>query len=149
MPAKKQKAAKKPARSAKKQPVADAMSLWSQLGPLAEAMRAAKLKMTAEAFAGATHDTMLGGDGVTVRLDGAVRVYSIGRDDYARMWIADGELVIQLVAPRSMVLVGRHFKPVEPMGWIEYRRPATRDPKPDLEANLGTVIGTARRELVT
>lgn len=135
--------------SGKKQP-GTAMDLWTHDGALADAMRAAKLKMTPEAFAAASMDTCLQGDEVSVRVVDGIRTYSERGDAFATLAIAGKELVLCFAAPKNwdeLSKVERFYQPlVDKRGWLEYRRPATRDPKPDLEADVGSILGRAAFE---
>lgn len=125
----------------------DALTLWTHLGPLAEAMRAAPVRMTPAAYCAASMDTCLQDDGTVVTLDRDARVYAAGKAPYARMWLDGDTLVLRFQAPKDKTDVDMaYFKPATPKGWLEYRRPATRDPKPDLAANIGSVLGQASFE---
>lgn len=127
-----------------------ALSLWSHPGELAAAMRAAKVKMTPAAYAAASMDTTLQvlGD-VRVRLEGDTRVYSQGDADIATLRLEGDALVLQFAAPDPMepfADVAHHYTALERPGWLELRRPATRDPRPGLEAKVGAVLGRASLE---
>jgi hypothetical protein len=127
------------------------MELWTHPGSLAEAMRAARPthKLTPPAKCAASMDTcLILYDGATVALDGKVRVYSIGKKEYARMWIARGKLVVEFEGPKAGAGdKAKYYRPVPgKKGWLRYTRPATGDPIPDLVADLGTILGTAAFE---
>jgi len=61
-----------------------------------------------------------------------------------------GTLVLRFVAPKKkdqLSGVERFYRPVAGQpAWLEYRRPATRDPRPALEAQLGFLLGQAAFE---
>jgi hypothetical protein len=64
----------------------------------------------------------------------------------------DGEdLEVDFRAPRELEEfegVLRYYQRLkEPAGWLRIRRPATRDPRPWLEADFGSMLGTTTREL--
>jgi len=88
----------------------DALTLWTHLGRLAEAMRAAPVRMTGPAYAAASMDTCLQDDDTTVTLDGDVRVYAAGKTPYARMWLDGATLVLQFKAPTDKLLGRASFE---------------------------------------
>ena len=78
------------------------------------------------------------------------RVYAEQGRDVAAMTILGDELVLDFAPPVATdeLAKGKRWYTASPTrpGWLRYRRPATRNPGPDLEANLGGVLGTASRE---
>jgi len=128
----------------------DAMQLWTHLGRLAEAMREGGFKMTPEAFAAASMDTCLQDEGVEVRIVDGIRVYVEGGAEFANLALRGKTLILQFVAPKQgddLVNVERFYRPVAGRsGWLEFQRPATRDPRPDLDANVGAILGQAAFE---
>jgi hypothetical protein len=140
-----------PRAPARKLPAEQAASdPWELDGRLAEAMRASGVKMTPERFAAASTDTCLQDDGVHVVVVNGARVYSTRGAEFATLAITEGVLVLRFAAPRDrgvLLNVEHHYRPVKGRpGWLEYRRPATRTPRPDLEANLGEVLGQLQFE---
>jgi len=85
--------------------------------------------------------------GAQSRDENGWRIYTEKEQDVAAMTMIGEELVIELVPPRDL----RQFDKVkkfytwssERSGWLRYTRPATRDPKPDLAADLGSMLGAA------
>jgi hypothetical protein len=125
----------------------NAMELWTNTGPLAEAMRAGGFKITPEAFAAASMDTCLQDDGVEVRIVDGARVYSDLGKEFATLALDGTTLILRFAAPKKkddLARVERFYRPVAGRpGWLEFRRPATRDPRPNLEAAVGTLLGQA------
>jgi hypothetical protein len=121
---------------------------WSFDGSLAEVTRANKVKMTPAVYAAASMDTMLLEDGGHVRVDKDARVYTTSaKQDVATMRLSGDVLIVQFIAPResdALARAKRFYKAVKGKpGWLEFRRPATRDPRPALDADLGAVVGQA------
>lgn len=138
----------KPSATAANDPFA---GLWSLDGSLAEALRANKVRVTPAVYAAASMDTSLLQDGGHVRVVDGARVYSTsGGEDVATMRISGDVLITRFVAPLhsdELERARRFYRAVRGKpGWLEYRRPATKDPRPDLEADLGTVLGQATLE---
>jgi hypothetical protein len=113
-------------------------------------MRAGGFKVTPEAYAAASMDTCLQDDGVEIRLVDGARVYAHRGKDFATLALDGKTLILRFVAPKQtddLARVARFYGPVPGRaGWLEYRRPAARDPRPDLEADVGSVLGQATFE---
>jgi len=113
-------------------------------------MRAGGFKVTREAWAAASMDTCLQDDDVVVRLVDGVRVYFERGKEIATLALDGATLVLRFSAPKSkdaLAGVERFYRPVPGRpGWLEFRRPATRDPRPGLEAGIGRILGTAAFE---
>jgi hypothetical protein len=96
-------------------------------------------------------DTSLLEEGGHVRVEDGARVYSTSLgEDVATMRISGDTLITQFSAPvksEAFAAVQRFYRsvPGKP-GWLEYRRPATRDPRPGLDADLGLILGGAKFE---
>jgi hypothetical protein len=96
-------------------------------------------------------DTCLLEPGGHVRVEDDARIYSTSAgEDIATMRLAGDTLVVQFIAPQVTVdldLARAFYQPVPGKpGWLEYRRPATRDPRPSLEARVGGIVGRASHE---
>jgi hypothetical protein len=85
------------------------------------------------------------------------RVYSAGGADFATLELEGDELVVEFQAPSNLdhAIEGprtlrdflSHYEPVRGRpGWLRFRRPATRDPRPDLDARVGPMLGQAARQ---
>jgi hypothetical protein len=94
-------------------------------------------------------ETMLG-LGSEARDEKGWRVFAEKGADVAAMTMMGDELVVEFVPPRACEELDakkRFYRDSRDReGWLQYRRPATRDPRPDLEANLGSIIGSASWE---
>lgn len=99
----------------------------------------------------AAKDTMLSMLGrTTVRDESGWRVYADAGVDVAAMTLLGSELVLDFAPPRTYERMERvrpryAESPSRP-GWLRFRQPATRDPRPGLEAELGAMLGRAARE---
>lgn len=94
--------------------------------------------------------------GAQVRRDGAKWIYAERGADVASMELVGAELVVEFLEPANLDVVIdnrtgarlrdflHHFEQIRGRpGWRRYRRPATRDPRPDLESRVGPMIGQA------
>ncbi|MCB9597558.1 MAG: hypothetical protein H6719_32870 [Sandaracinaceae bacterium] len=136
------------AKAPKSRAKPDALTLWSHPGELASAMRGCK--MTPKAFAAASADTLLQREGVTVELVDGVRVYSERGIEIGTLALDGDTLVLRFAAPDERPdweQVEHCYEAVaDRPGWLEFRRPATRDPRPSLEARVGALVGRAAFE---
>jgi hypothetical protein len=127
------------------------VELWALDGSIAEAIRAdPRYKVTPASGAVASMDTLLRDDGCKVAVEDGARVYFDGGVAYASMRLDGATLVVDFAPPRAMAeyaaVMGHYEALAARPGWLRYRRPATRDPKPDLAAKLGSMIGQAMFE---
>lgn len=122
--------------------------LWTFDGPLAEEVRVCKLKLSPAAYCAISHDTCLHGDDTHVRVEKGARIYRGGDgEDYATLRVDDAVVVLTFVAPIETEHDPRFYRAVRGKPeWLEFRRPATRDPRPDLEADVGALLGAAAYE---
>jgi hypothetical protein len=100
-------------------------------------------------------DTMLSLDGEVMREEGARFIYAKDGVDVSAMELVGDELVIDFLAPTDLESdagFGKtlrdflsYYEPIR-RGWLRYREPARRDPRPALEANLEMMLGQATFE---
>lgn len=145
---KEQRSAQKKSSAKKSSKKIDAIELWTHEGRLAEAMRTPEYKMTPRGYVAASMDGILHADDTSVRVVDGVRIYSAAKGDFATLAFDGEEMVVRFVAPKTIPEEhARFYEPVNGKpGWVEYRRPARRDPKPDLIAGLGGIVGAAAFE---
>jgi hypothetical protein len=93
---------------------------------------------------------MLGMDADERRDVRGKRIYVEGGREVAVLALAGEELITDFEPPRALDEYAgvMHFYAACPgrPGWLRFRRPATRDPRPSLEANLGSMLGRAAYE---
>jgi hypothetical protein len=98
--------------------------------------------------------TMMSLDDEVMREERGRFIYSKDGVDVSSMHLDDDELVIDFLAPTDLESdagFGKtlrdflsFYKPVKGRpGWLRFRQPATRDPRPALEAHLGMMTGQA------
>jgi hypothetical protein len=106
-------------------------------------------RLTPAQYCWASNDTMLASR-AEARDEGGWRIYREKGADVAAMTMLGEDLVLDFAPPRAMdefAEVKRFYgSSPERKGWLRFRRPATHDPRPDLEAHLGSMLGTAYRE---
>jgi hypothetical protein len=121
-----------------------------KLAPAKPAAPAAPRRVTPAEVAWASLDTMLQMSSDTHRDEVAGRVYEQRGKEIAVLRRAGSQLVLDFEAPQAMA----EFERVRPLyeavpgrtGWLRFRQPATNDPRPGLEADLGTMLGAADAE---
>ena len=78
------------------------------------------------------------------------RVYSEGGTDVAVMERVGETLIVDFLPPADateFAAVMQHYKKTPgKKGWLRFERPATRDPRPALEAGLGGMLGAASHQ---
>jgi hypothetical protein len=101
----------------------------------------------AAAFCWSRFDTMLGAAAARCDAEGR-RTYVEGGAEVAVLALVGEELVLDFLPPPpspELTKVAAHYTPTPGRtGWLQYRRDATRDPRSDLAAKIGTLLGRAR-----
>jgi hypothetical protein len=106
--------------------------------------------MSPAEYAWAAQNAMLQDDSDQVRDSSDSRVYIQRGREFAVLTRKGQELILDFEPPAAMERfehVKRFYSktPGRP-GWLRFKRPANRDPSPDLEADLGSLLNRAEYE---
>jgi hypothetical protein len=104
-------------------------------------------------YALASTRTTLGGDGVTEEEDGGFTRFSVGKEPFATLAVEGNDLVVTFRKPKDLdsrlqSKLAYYEELSKPRGWLEWRTPISRDPRPELEADFGSMIGRTLFELL-
>ncbi|MGB4775743.1 MAG: Imm21 family immunity protein [Daejeonella sp.] len=110
-----------------------------------------KLSATAK-YALTSERTSLGEgrEGVTVTEEGDWLKFSLQGICYALLMITDHELVLRFRKANKLDDLEKkliYYKETSVKGWLEWRTPISRDPRPSLEAGLGNMTGQIKYEI--
>ncbi len=91
-----------------------------------------------------------GTQGVELKEYGPTTVSYFKDQPFALYWLEGEQIVFRFRRPKFDDLRKKHAKYFielkTPVNWLEYRRPLSRDPRPDLQSAMGAITGKARHE---
>lgn len=98
-----------------------------------------------------TRVTLGGGDdGVTEHEEDGVSKLAFHGVPYATYRVDGNDLVVTVKKPQALGELASklgHYDE-QPGGWLRWRTPVSRDPRPWLDADVGTMTGRAMREIL-
>jgi len=91
-----------------------------------------------------------GREGIVVTEEGKAVRFSCKGTPFATVEVQGEDLVVSFLAPKEPQVPAEklaHYRPAKPTGWLEFRTPVSRDPKPWLQSGFGSMVGRVQFEL--